>query len=411
MAEQLFLRLREDSDACSWVIVDADGRLLQGMRSGAPADLAHEAAGRRVVLLVPGLEVVTTKAVLPNASQARLRQMLPYSLEDTFAEDVDTLAFAIGPKLGSGAHQVSVVAKTKLKGWLGRLESAGISPQAAFADTDGVANTPSTLTVLIDGDTAYGRKPDQPALALQGLSLQQVFEVFSATDEGESPVQHAVVYLDAATQERYAAELALIASSLSSLDVKLMQHGPLPAFAAKLANDPGTNLLQGRYAPRSDWERLVKPWRVAAMLAAAAAGVSLLAGGAGYFKLRRQDAALTEVVTSRCREQMSTDRLTQCQTELQSLLGADGQADTGGESFLSILAAVAELATEADTFRSLSYRNRVLNIQLSASNVESLDEFERKLDGTGRFDMSIQSANPRDGGGIDARIQVVGLGP
>ena len=153
MAEQLFLRLRDDTDACSWVVVDGDGRLLQGQRSGVLGDVGAAAAGRRVVLLVPGLEVVTTKAVLPAASQGRLRQMLPYSLEDTFAEDVDDLAFAIGPKLAAGAFQVSVVARSKLDAWLARLAAADITAQAVYADSDGVPNTPSTLTVIIDGGT------------------------------------------------------------------------------------------------------------------------------------------------------------------------------------------------------------------------------------------------------------------
>jgi general secretion pathway protein L len=409
MAEQVFLRLRGDGTACSWVIVDSDGRLLQGLRSGPLSDVARDAAGRRLVLLVPGLDVVTTQATLPAAGQGRLRQMLPYSLEDTFAEDVDTLAFAIGPKLGTGAHQVSVVAKAKIEGWLAQLANAGITPQAAYAETDGVANTPATLTVLIEDETAYGRRPDAPALAIEGLTLQQAFEVFTAAGEGESPVQHAVAYVDAQTQQRSAAELALIANELSSLDVKVMPYGPLPAFAAKLANDPGTNLLQGRYAPRSDWGRLLKPWRLAAVLAASVIGVSLVASAAEYFSLRRQEAVLTDVVTNRCREQMSTDRLNQCQTELEALLRATGQADAGGENFLSILAAVAEQAGEADTFQSLSYRNRVLNVQLSAPNVQSLSELESKLEDTGRFDMSIQSTNPRDGGGLDARIQITGL--
>jgi general secretion pathway protein L len=411
MAEHLFVRARDDSEGCTWVVVDDDGRLLQGLRSGTFRDAARDADGKRVVLLVPGLEVVTTNATLPAASKSRLRQMLPYSLEDTFAEDVEDLTFAIGPRLATGAFQVSVVAKKKLDAWLERAAAAGIAPQTVCADSDGVPNTPSTLTVIIEGDVAFGRRPDEPAFALQGLTLQQAFGVFAAAPAEGSPVQHALVFIDAATQKRHEAEIAALASSLSSLDIKLMHDGPLPAFAAKLANEPGTNLLQGPYAPKSDWGRLLKPWRFAASLVVALVGVTLVASAADYISLRRQDVALTEVVTTQCQQQMSTDRLNQCETELRALLQASGQDESGGENFLSTLATMAEFVTSANTFETMSYRNGVLNVQLSASDVTALDELERGIDETGRFDMSIQSANPREGGGVDARIQIVGLAP
>lgn len=409
MVDQLFLRLQAEPEACSWVVVDGDGRLLQGLRRGLLEEAVAAAAGRRVVLLVPGLEVVTTKAELPAASQARLRQILPYSLEDTFAADVEELAFAIGPKLASGAFQVSVVAKTKLDAWLARLAAAGITPQAVYADSDGVPSTPATLTAMLDGDAAYGRRPDEPALALEGLTLQQAFSVFTTVSGGESAVQHALVYVDAAARERHGAELAAIATALSSLDVKLMHDGPLPAFAAKLAHEPGTNLLQGRYAPKSDWGRLLKEWRLAAALLVAFLGTTLIASAVDYVTLRRQDTALTEVVMAECRERMSTDRLTQCQTELQALLQASGQGDAGGENFLSTLATIAEFATAGSRFVTVSYRNRVLGAQLMAPDVTALDELERKIDGTGRFDMSIQSTNPQDDGGVEVRIQISGV--
>ena len=405
MADQLYIRVREDSEVCAWLIVDADGRLRQGLRTGPASDVASAAAGLRVVLLVPGLEVVTTKAELPNASQARMRQMLPYSLEDTFAEDVDDLTFAIGPRLASGAFQVSVARAAKLQEWLDRLEDVGIKPQAVYADSDGVPNTPSTLTVILDEDLVYARKPDEPALALQGLPLQQAFAVAAASSEAPE-VQHAIVYVDASQQASHAAELAAIATGLSSLDVKLMHDGPLPAFAAKLANEPGTNLLQGRFAPRSDWRRALQPWRLAASLLATLIVASLVANGVTYVSLRRQDAALTDAIAAQCIEQLSTDRINQCQSEVQALLQSSGQIDVGGEGFLSTLGTFAEFASATNRFEQMSYRNRVLSAVLQTADVTTLDELEKKIDETGRFDMTIQNTSPREEGGIQARIVV-----
>ena len=51
----------------------------------------------------------------------------------------------------------------------------------------------------------------------------------------------------------------------------LFVHQNFPAqyryLAATLAQRPGTNLLQGAYAPKSNWSAMAKPWRLAASLA------------------------------------------------------------------------------------------------------------------------------------------------
>ena len=51
--------------------------------------------GRKVVLLLKSNEVVLTTAVIPSKNRKQLLQAIPYALEDTLAEDIENLHFAV----------------------------------------------------------------------------------------------------------------------------------------------------------------------------------------------------------------------------------------------------------------------------------------------------------------------------
>ena len=410
MADTLVLRLNVAGDSASWVVVDADGRLLEQQRSGALRDARAAATGRRLIALVPGGEVVTTRATLPNVSRARQRQMLPFSLEDQFADDIGTLHFAAGPRREDGTLAVSVVAIDKLEAWLERLQAAGLEPAAIYADSDGVPDTPATLNIIAERDTVYSRRPGAAAMSIEGLGLADAVTLIGEnTDEADSETpQHALVYLDEQSRNSQAADVEQLSERFSGFDIKALASDALHLFAGTLVNSPGANLLQGRYAPKSNWGALLKPWRIAASLAAGLVAILVLVTAVDYLQLRRIDGALSEAVAARCSEQFSTTALRQCEATVQSRLRDLGMASNGAEEFLATLAAVAQSAGAENQLRQLSYRNSVMDLQLSTPDVPALDAFSRRLDETGQLSVSVQSTNPQQDGTVESRLQIVG---
>ena len=74
-----------------------------------------------------------------------------------------------------------------------------------------------------------------------------------ATPSADEPeLRHVRVFTDAAGRARFASELALLDSQFASADVKILSD-VFPHLAATLAQRSGTNLLQGAYAPKSNW--------------------------------------------------------------------------------------------------------------------------------------------------------------
>jgi general secretion pathway protein L len=408
MADNLVLRLRDSTDACSWVVVDADGRLAEPLREG-DLDMARAAvAGRRLIVLVPGSDVITSSAELPQVSRSRLRQVLPFSLEENFAEDVSELHFAIGERAENGRMLVSVVARERLDAWLERLARARLDPVAVYADSDGVADTPSTLTVIAEDTAIYARRPGEAPVCLAGLSLGEAFDLLTAQDGESAAVQHALICMSESARQTNAAEIEKLSKQLVTLDVKLLADSALALFAARLVNHPGTNLLQGRYAAKSNWGALLKPWRIAAGLAAGLVATLLVGTVVEYVQLRRADAALTSTLEARCGERFGAAAMRQCEAELQARLRTLGETtQAASNDFLATLAQIAATTGDEDQLQTLSYRNGVMDVQILMPSVPALDEFSRRVNESGQFTVSVQSTNPRDDG-VEARIQILG---
>jgi general secretion pathway protein L len=407
VADTLFVRLSETGTA-TWAAFDATGHLVGSIGRGALGAVRAVLAGRRCTVLVNGIDVLNAQAELPAASQARLRQIAPFSLEESLADDLEHMAFAIGARLASGATQVAAVATERMDAWLAQLRAAGLVPYALCSEADGVPDIPNTLVLVIEGERIFGRKPGQPPFTFDGLTLRQALDIALAREGDEPELKHVRVFADEPGHAHYLHALTELDSEFASAELKVASDGVFPHLAATLAQRPGTNLLQGAYSPRSNWGAALRPWRMAAGLVAASVVLAFVLQGAQFLQLRRADAELTELVAGTCQRVVGDSSVSGCEREVQQRLGASTGATN--EGFLSTLAAVAA-ARDADTrVEALSYRNRAMDLQLIAPSVANLAEFERALEQTTRFDVEIEAANPSDAG-TEGRVRVVGAAP
>ena len=407
MIETFFVRL-SDAGTATWGAFDPTGRIVGSVGRGTLQSAQTALAGRRCTALVNAVDVLATEATLPAASQARLRQIVPFSLEEALAEDLDRMVFAIGARLPSGATQIAAVAKERMDAWLAQLRSAGIVPQAVCSEADGIPDIPTTLVLIIEGERIAGRRPGQAPFAFDGLALAQVLPLVSTHEADEPELRHVRVFTDAGGQARFRDELALLAGQFASAEVKILNDGVFPHFAATLAQRAGTNLLQGAYAPKSNWLAMARPWRLAAYLVVASAILAGILQGAQFWQLRRADAALTAVVASTCQRVVGDSSTSGCQREVRQRLGAN--AGTTTEDFLSTLAAISVARSPDLRVDALSYRNRVMDLQLLGPSIVEIDAFGRALEQTRRFEVEIESNNPVDAG-TEGRLRVAAANP
>ena len=408
MSEYLVVRLMEAGSEAAWVALDGDGHRLAQAESGSLEEAAAQTDGRRVMLLVDGLQVITTTANLPAKGPARLLKMLPYALEDVVVEEVEKFLFCPGPRNDDGAVAVAIVEREKLDAWLTRCEEAGLAANFVYADTEGVPDTPGNLTLVVEGERVYGRPPGCPAFVLEDFGLGDVLQLLSPADEDDPGSRHVLIYADETGYAGREAEIDALREQVASLDLQVLPEGPLPRFGATLINDPGSNLRQGAYAPKSNWGNLVRPWRLAAALLLSLGILATLTEGARYYALSQENQALTARLETDCRNSFQSTQISACRSEIQRRLSSAGatSAAIAGPLFLETLVAVAEARDSTSRIEALSFRNGVTDLRVVAPDVPTLDGLAREMASSGRFQVNIQSANPGTDG-VEGRLQVM----
>jgi type II secretion system protein L len=123
MAESLIIQMR-DGVAPQWMVCNDDGHVAVNAMSGELAQALPLAVGRRVAVIVPGTEVLTTEAEAPAKNAAKLAQVIPYALEERVADEIEDLHFAIGERNAANAMRSRVAyrswswrARASTHGW------------------------------------------------------------------------------------------------------------------------------------------------------------------------------------------------------------------------------------------------------------------------------------------------------
>lgn len=408
MSEYLVIRLTEDSSEATWIVLDSNGHRLTQAASGFLSNTTAAAAGRQVILLVDGLDIITTTVTLPVKSRTRLLKMLPYTLEDLMAEDIEKFLFCPSSRNSKGEISVAIVARERLAGWLARCEEAGLRANLIYADTEGVPDTPGNMTFIIEGDRVYGRLPDRPPFVFDGVELSEVMDIHSLEGESEDEARHVVIYADETGYSRREWEIDALRDRFSSVDLQVLPEGPLHKFGATLVNMPGSNLLQGPYALDSNWGAMIRPWRLAVLLLLSFGILATMTEGVRYYLLNQEDRALTVVLETGCQNIVQSSGLVACRSRIQQILSAAGVTvdQSSVSAFLSTLIILAETHDPASRIEALSFRNSVTDLRLIAPDVTTLDSLARSMANSGQFQVNILSANPGPNG-VEGRIQVL----
>lgn len=412
MTETLVIRLDAvDAGQAAWVVVDEQGRRVGAPGQGALAEAAAAATGRRVVVLVPAVDVLLTRTELPVRGAAKILRALPFALEEQIAEDIEALHFAAGRPKGSEVP-AAAVDREQLEGWLADLAAAGIEPQVICSEAEGCPSAPNHLNWLLDERRCLARSGDGLPLMLEIEGVQDALRFGPEFPGDDGQPRHLSAYLTPEARLKHNDALEALRPDLATLEVRLLPDGVLPHLAAGVVSREPINLLQGQFAPRTQMDRLWKPWRAAAALLAALVLVMVARDGLELFQLQREEARLDAAIAAAFQQALPGARMEDPRFQVERRLATlRGTAGPGNHGFLSALETVGSALQNTSSIRldALSYRTGVLDLKLTAPSVESLEQVRQAVGREGRYSATIQQADPR-GDGVEGRIQLTGDG-
>lgn len=410
MTDFLIIRL-QDEGPVEWLVVDDEGARKSEAGSGTLADAAVAADGMRVIALIPSLDVITLRTDLPVKGN-KLIAALPYALEDQLADDVDTLHFAPGKREADGSLPVAVAGRDRLDYWQDQLATVGLTAQRIVPEYHGVVAVPNTLAMLVVDDLVMFNDGRGLQFAMSGSSPAELVAAAGyigqePEDESDAP-RALVIYCDQAAEERFADDWPALRHELDSVDIHRLTEGPLSRLAIPIATGAGIDLLQGRYAEKTEFRVAFRPWRTAAALF----GVLLFAGLAGkaadYVRLGEEEAALREQFAALYRDIRPND-----QREILdpvSTVRSIERSLTGGAALPVFLPSMQALASALSQngpieIEAINYRAGVIDIRLTASDVATLDRIQKAVNASNRFAATIQSTT-QAASGVESRLQI-----
>jgi len=419
MTEYLIIRLDPSNPARGeWVLVNDLGAQLVPPASGELTAAANMAFNRKVLVLVPAMNVLHTFAELPVRGAAKQLQALPFAMEDQLAEDIEALHFAVGKRDGAGRLSVAVTDAKKMATWTTHLADAGLDVAGIYSDGEALGDIPGTTVLLLEPDQALFSDPEGAVTAMDHDNLQTLLELWLAgcsTEEnsaGETigkPI-HMLVYSTPTEGDFNADLMRWIRDRVDNLDERVLADGPLPRMAAQTVTNPGINLLQGIYARRSNVAVHWPEWRLTAMLLLGIVAVYLGFKGADLYRLSQQRSALDTNIEQALRFTFpEVKEVRDPRALLDSKLRSRNSTQPAGNSagFLDALEIISESIAAVDSvaLEAISYRSGVTDLRIRTSGVEALDKIQKNVGKSGELKAEIQSANA-DGDQVLGRLQI-----
>ncbi len=401
-AQTLYIIWRgNDSTSFDWFV--QTGELIsQSGRSDLNTILSKK-SGNAVVLVVPTEDIFLTTVNIPTRQSHKLKQAVPFVLEDQLVDDIERLHFAVGRADGSGERSVAVVARSKMEAWLQPFDSAGLKINQLVPDIFFVPYDENNWTLLLENDVALLRTARDGGYALpEADTLSLISGQLATLDAEEKPKPESLTVIDCQNSD---GELSLdglsipVESRSCGSDVKQI-------YASGLLTRPDLDLLQGDFNRKEQIWRKLRPWRGVAALFVSTVVLNLVGWGIEYQRLVEIEQQLQQSIEKSYRTAFPEARkVINPRLQMEQKLAKLKQGEVCGD-FTPLMVNAIPLLLEVNGIRMdvLRYKPNSLEIDLSLKDLQSIDHIKEVM-AESAFKVTVQNASAT-GGRAKGRIVI-----
>ncbi len=388
--------------SCDWALRQA-GTLSTGTSACASLPQADQ-----VVLIVAASRILLTQVNLPALSQAKLREVLAYAVEDKLLADPESIHVVAG-RAGSissgGETPLAVIDKAWLRQQLAQLQQHGMHPDKLLAETLLPRLENNAWTMVWNGQGGFVRTGPNAGFVLDGGEAQNVpMALTLAIDEARAAHKAPASILLYHTPD------ASLPQWVAKLDIRSEARGAWAWQTADVNGAAALNLLQGEFAPSRKTQAWMQHMRPVVLLAGAILAVHLIATLAHWAQLRHERNRLQDEMVATFKQTFPeaaaiVDPALQMQRNLSGLRRAHGAPDSA--DFLPLLATAAPVMRHG-RIQSLQYAQDKLHFDLLLQDSAQLDTLHAELAALPlRADFGAPNSVPE---GINIRLSL-GAGP
>lgn len=348
---------------------------------------------RKVVILLPIEDLFITTATVQTKNRKQLEKAIPYALEDDLAEDIEELHFALGQRSQDNDIPVLVISKAKLDHLIDVLSSVNILPDYITADIFGLAWTDKQWIACVEDQHVITRTGQWSGFACEAGDFKEFIQI--ASEEREFTPEIIEVY-------RHPDEDMLEITRVPNVYVH--DNWDPTSYIQGFQDDKCINLLQGAYAKADKTHKTIRPWKIAAALAAIWVTLSMVQVSIEYWKLNRVNEKLNadiEQVFRRTFPEVKNVVNARVQMEQRVKELSNAGSSSNNADFLKLLHHSGyELNKDKNTaINGMQYKGNELALDINAGDVQILEKVKSKLQSK-NINAELKSANS-----VDSKIQ------
>lgn len=402
MQTTIIIRLLVEDNAIEWMQLDEQGQVLQAPINQVTTGLQNAIKDARVILIVPGIDVLLTSVDVPKMSPARLRKAVPNLLEDEVAENLENLHFSVAKLTAGQPLDVAVVSKLQMQKWLEFLKE-----KIPGSQTHIDVITPDTLCLPWAEGRWTGVTNNNQVLLRTGKG--QGFAV-----DADNFVMITKSVLDAGAEPEvmtlFQGEWSKI-KDLDQLELDIDYQKPSDSLLQDFAKQIQTsgiviNLLQGEFESDNSMQLSRKLYRSAGMLALIWISLLTVADMGKYWYLKHKvDGLQTEIASVYKEIFPNAKSVVSPKRRVQRLLSESQQSQSNG-AFMVMMAKIAPILDKARGIKltEMVYSGNDLQLQVEAGGFDQLDGLMKSMQVTGL--VVNQTGATKSGDTIQTRITV-----
>jgi len=413
MRDQIVIKMPADpAEEFSWIKLSAT-IVSPIVEQGDIEALVAACPGFKVVVLVPGSDVVLQNVNVPTQNKQRMLKAIRYANEDDLASDVETLHFSLGKIEQKDSVSVAVVETALMDEWQALFQNAGLSVDVMMPEMLAVPLVENEIHIVADNQGILLRAGDTDAFYADAENFSLLFSLWLKDKEIDKKEDEQTVPSIIVWGDELSVKLPVDLPETFSVEYKPATHGLLSVLSSNpIVTGKSINLLQGDYSRREQIGKIWRPWRLAASLAGA---LFILQLGLAITQSSSLESQKTELKAEAKKIYKDTfpeaRRIVNPRKQMeQKLKELKGDSTTTSVTFLSLLADTGQIfkATAGLNLKSIRYKNKMLDVELEVPNYQVLDQLKQKLTKAGERSVEIQSAVTRKNI-VSGRLQIKGL--
>lgn len=398
MARELFIFLdstkpRDDGSAYGrWVLCN-NGKPLGTMIKGPLSSAAKAAHDARVIVIVPGEDVVLSDVSLPGQNRQRLLAALPFAMEDQLIDDVSTLHFVLGPRQGNGNYVVAVVNRERMQMWSDICDDLGLRVDMIVPDTLALSTGIGTWTILLEDTRSIVRTGVHTGFAVDHSNLNQLLSTTITDAQGVTPER--IDIIDCRNININSNDVNL--DSGIELHVNNFKQDSLIWLVEHFDYEAPINLLFGEYSRKEKVKGHLRKWYPAAIMLSVFLCFNIISNIFEYIALKNESQRLSKSMDSLYKKTFPqakrvVNAAVQMQQKLDKLLSQSGNSESSLAEMLTKIAPLLRATPELD-IKSLRYQKGRIDIESEMKNFAALNQLEKSLLEKAGMKVEIKSAS------------------